>query len=81
MSKNVTRIRVVNRNNNNFRTLQVFKNKVNEEGILQDLKKKEYYVKPSVAKVLKRENAERQRAKEFKKEIKNILKNQDDIFF
>jgi len=81
MSKNVTRIRVVNRNNNNFRTLQVFKNKVNEEGILQDLKKKEYYVKPSVAKVLKRENAERQRAKDFNKEIKNILKNQDDIFF
>ena len=81
MSKNVTRIRVVNRNNNNFRTLQVFKNKVNEEGILQDLKKKEYYVKPSVAKVLKRENAERQRAKDFNKEIKNKLKNQDDIFF
>lgn len=81
MSKNVTRIRVVNKSNNNFRTLQIFKNKVNEEGILQDLKKHEYYTKPSVAKVLKRENAERQRAKDFNKEIKNILKNQDDIFF
>ena len=81
MSKNVTRIRVVNKSNNNFRTLQIFKNKVNEEGILQDLKKHEYYIKPSVAKVLKRENAERQRAKDFNKEIKNILKNQDDIFF
>lgn len=81
MSKNVTRISVKNRNNNNFRTLQTFKNKVNDEGILQDLKKKEYYIKPSRAKILKRENAERQRAKDFNKEIKNIMKNQDDIFF
>tara|TARA_B100000131_G_C17701916_1_gene445075 strand:- start:245 stop:490 length:246 start_codon:yes stop_codon:yes gene_type:complete len=81
MSKNVTRISVKNRNNNNFRTLQTFKNKVNDEGILQDLKKKEYYIKPSQAKILKRENAERQRAKDFNKEIKNIMKNQDDIFF
>jgi len=81
MSKNVTRISVKNRNNNNFRTLQTFKNKVNDEGILQDLKKKEYYIKPSEAKILKRENAERQRAKDFNKEIKNIMKNQDDIFF
>tara|TARA_Y100000361_G_scaffold76125_1_gene67382 strand:- start:362 stop:607 length:246 start_codon:yes stop_codon:yes gene_type:complete len=81
MSKNVTRISVKNRNNNNFRTLQTFKNKVNDEGILQDLKKREYYIKPSQAKILKRENAERQRAKDFNKEIKNIMKNQDDIFF
>lgn len=81
MSKNVTRISVKNRNNNNFRTLQTFKNKVNDEGILQDLKKREYYIKPSRAKILKRENAERQRAKDFNKEIKNIMKNQDDIFF
>lgn len=81
MSKNATRISVKNRNNNNFRTLQTFKNKVNDEGILQDLKKREYYIKPSRAKILKRENAERQRAKDFNKEIKNIMKNQDDIFF
>ena len=81
MSKNATRISVKNRNNNNFRTLQTFKNKVNDEGILQDLKKREYYIKPSQAKILKRENAERQRAKDFNKEIKNIMKNQDDIFF
>jgi len=41
MSKNVVRITVKNKNNNNFRTLQLFKNKVNDEGIIQDLKKKE----------------------------------------
>ena len=54
MSKSVVRISVKNKNNNNFRTLQIFKNKVNDEGIIQDLKKKEYYVKPSMRKRLKK---------------------------
>jgi len=63
---NKTRIKVINKShNNNMKTLQKFKNKVNDEGILLDLKKHEYYVKPSKAKILKRENAERQRAKDL----------------
>ena len=74
MSKNTPHITVKNRSNNNFRTLQAFKNKVNDEGILQDLKKKEYYVKPSRAKRLKSENAEKQRTKDLNKDIKNALK-------
>jgi ribosomal protein S21 len=78
---NCVRIKVVNRSNNNFKTLQKFKNKVNDEGILLDLKKHEYYVKPSVAKILKRENAERQRAKDLRREIKNLEKNSDELFF
>ena len=81
MSKNTPHITVKNRNNNNFRTLQAFKNKVNDEGILQDLKKKEYYVKPSRAKRLKSENAEKQRTKDLNKDIKNALKKQNDLFF
>jgi ribosomal protein S21 len=80
MSKCV-RIQVINRTNNNFKTLQKFKNKVNDEGILLDLKKHEFYIKPSRAKVLKRENAERQRAKDLRREIKNLEKNSDDLFF
>ncbi len=80
MSKNVVRITVKNKNNNNFRTLQLFKNKVNDEGIIQDLKKKEYFVKPSLAKRLKRENAEKQRIKDLNKDIKNALKSQNDLF-
>ena len=79
MSK--TRSKVFNRSNNNMKTLQKFKNKVNEEGILNDLKRHEHYVKPSRAKVLKRENAERQRAKDLRKEINNLIKNKDEIFF
>ena len=80
MSKSVVRISVKNKNNNNFRTLQIFKNKVNDEGIIQDLKKKEYYVKPSLAKRLKRENAEKQRTKDLNRDIKNALKSQNDLF-
>ena len=81
MSKSTPHITVTNRSNNNFRTLQSFKNKVNDEGILQDLKKKEYYVKPSRAKRLKSENAEKQRTKDLNKDIKNALKKQNDLFF
>ena len=80
MSKSVVRISVKNKNNNNFRTLQIFKNKVNDEGIIQDLKKKEYFVKPSLAKRLKRENAEKQRIKDLNKDIKSALKSQNDLF-
>ena len=80
MSKSVVRISVKNKNNNNFRTLQIFKNKVNDEGIIQDLKRKEYYVKPSMRKRLKRENAEKQRTKDLNKDIKNALKSQNDLF-
>ena len=80
MSKSTPHITIKNRNNNNFRTLQAFKNKVNDEGILQDLKKKEYYVKPSRAKRLKSENAEKQRTKDLNKDIKNALKKQNDLF-
>ncbi|SVE06477.1 uncharacterized protein METZ01_LOCUS459331 [marine metagenome] len=80
MSKSIVRISVKNKNNNNFRTLQVFKNKVNDEGIIQDLKKKDYYVKPSLAKRLKRENAKKQRTKDLNRDIKNALKSQNDLF-
>ena len=80
MSKSTPHITVTNRSNNNFRTLQTFKNKVNDEGILQDLKKKEYFVKPSRAKRLKSENAEKQRTKDLNKDIKNALKKQNDLF-
>ena len=80
MSKSVVRISVKNKNNNNFRNLQIFKNKVNDEVIIQDLKKKEYYVKPSMRKRLKKEKAEKQRTKDLNKDIKNALKSQNDLF-
>ena len=81
MSKSTPHITITNRSNNNFRTLQAFKNKVNDEGILQDLKKSEYFVKPSRARRLKSENAAKQRTKDLNKDIKNALKQENDLFF
>lgn len=75
------RVHVVNKSGNNFKTLQKFKNRVNDEGILSDLKKREFFIKPSLRKKLKRENAERQRVKDLHREIKNLEKNSNEIFF
>ena len=75
------RVNVVNKSGNNFKTLQKFKNRVNDEGILSELKKREFFIKPSLKKKLKRENAERQRVKDVHREIKNLEKNSDEIFF
>lgn len=80
MSKCI-RVQVVNKTGNNFKTLQKFKNMVNDEGILMTIKRHEFFIKPSLAKKLKRENAERQRAKDLHREIKNLEKNSDEIFF
>lgn len=75
------RVNVINKSGNNFKTLQKFKNRVNDEGILSELKKREFFIKPSLKKKLKRENAERQRVKDLHREIKNLEKNSDEIFF
>ena len=75
------RVNVVNKSGNNFKTLQKFKNRVNDEGSLSELKKREFFIKPSLKKKLKRENAERQRVKDLHREIKNLEKNSDEIFF
>ena len=39
-----------------------------------------FYFKPSLKKKLKREAAERQRAKDFIDEIRELQKNKDDFF-
>ena len=44
-----------------------FKRKVNRDGILQEVRKREYYVKPGVAKRLKHENAMKEVRKMMKK--------------
>ena len=60
--------------------LSQFKSLVNSEKIIETYKSKRYYVKPSLKKKLKREAAERQRAKDYIDEIKEIQKNWDDMF-
>lgn len=47
--------------------LKIFKRKVNNDGLLKELRDKEYYVKPGVKKRLKHEAAVRQRNKTKKR--------------
>ena len=67
-------------NENINRALSRFKSAVLNEGIIKTVNDKSHYIKPSLKKKLKREAAERQRAKDLINEIKEIKKHWDDIF-
>lgn len=54
------------------RAISKLKQILSKEGLFNDLKKRRYYVKPSLKKKLKREEAGKQRAKDIRKELKNI---------
>ena len=43
--------------------LRIFKRRVNRDGVLQELRKREYYVKPGVKRRIKHENALKARRK------------------
>ena len=51
--------------------LRRFKRKVENEGIMRDLKKNRYYMKPSEAKKAKRKAAEKRRRKIQLRNLKN----------
>lgn len=53
-----------------IKAMQKLKQIVSREGILNEVKKRKHYVKPSMKKRLKREEAERQRIKDIRKDIK-----------
>ena len=57
---------------NIIKALQKLKQIVSREGTLNDVKKKRYFTKHSMKKRLKREEAERQRIKDFRKELKQV---------
>lgn len=47
--------------------LRTFKRRVNRDGVLQECKKREYYVKPGIKRRLKHENAMKELRKIMKK--------------
>ena len=55
-----------------IKALQKLKQIVSREGILNEVKKRRYFVKPSMQKRLKREEAARQRIKDIRKDLKQI---------
>ena len=52
------------------KAIQKLKNILINEGLFEELKKRKYYTKPSKKKRLKRENAEKQRVKDFRKLVR-----------
>tara|TARA_B100001113_G_C21011174_1_gene579329 strand:+ start:317 stop:541 length:225 start_codon:yes stop_codon:yes gene_type:complete len=65
--------------NNVGKAIDKLKNLLVNEGLFKELKDRKHYKKPSLKKKLKREEAERQRQRDFKKEIKAL--ERDDKFF
>ena len=61
------------------RAIQKLKNKLIQEGLFAELKKRKHYCKPSMRKRLKREEAERQRVKDFRKSIAKAQQDEDSF--
>ena len=62
------------RDGNVGKSLMQLKRTLIKEGLFKELKKRKYYCKPSLAKKLKREAAEKQRNKDMKRERRAALK-------
>ena len=65
--------------NNVGKAIDKLKNLLVNEGLFKELKDRKHYTKPSLKKKLKREEAEKQRQRDFKKEIKSL--ERDDFMF
>ena len=61
------------------RAITKLKNIVIKEGLYKELKDRRYYAKPSKKRKLKREEAARQRVKDFHKDIRAALKDEENF--
>ena len=61
------------------RAIQKLKNKLINEGLFVELKKRKHYTKPSLKKKLKREEAARQRVKDLHKDIRAALRDEENF--
>ena len=66
-------------NDNVERAITKLKNIVIKEGLYKELKDRRYYAKPSKKRKLKREEAARQRVKDFHKDIRAALKDEENF--
>ena len=67
----------VGHNQDPTRSFQKLKNKLIQEELFIELKKRRYYAKPSLKKRLKREEAERTRVKDYRKAIRQAQQKDD----
>ena len=61
------------------RSLSKFKNLILKEGILNTLKDKRYFSKPSLRRKMKREAAARQRTKDLHNDIRQALRDEENF--
>ena len=60
------------------RAITKLKNAGIKEGLYKELKDRRYYAKPSLKKKLKREEAARQRVKDFHKEVRAAIREEEN---
>ena len=63
------------------RAMQKLKNKLIQEGLFAELKKRRFYAKPSLKKRLKREEAAKQRVKDYRKAVARARKEEQDNYY
>ena len=63
-----------------MRAIQKLKNKLIQEGLFAELKKRRFYAKPSLKKRLKREEAERQKVKDYRKKLARARQAEDNLY-
>ena len=71
----------IGHNQDPTRAMQKLKNKLIQEGLFQELKRRRFYAKPSLRKRLKREEAARQRVKDFRKAVARARKEEQDNYY
>ena len=70
----------IGHNQDPLRAMQKLKNKLIQEGLFQELKRRRFYAKPSLKKRLKREEAARTRVKDFRKQVARARKEEDNYY-
>ena len=70
----------VGHNTDPVRAIQKLKNKLIQEGLFQELKRRRFYAKPSLKKRLKREEAARTRVKDFRKQVARARKEDENLY-
>ena len=71
----------IGHNQDPVRAMQKLKNKLIQEGLFQELKRRRFYAKPSLRKRLKREEAARQRVKDYRKAVARARKEEQENYY
>ena len=67
----------IGHNQDPTRAMQKLKNKLIQEGLFQELKRRRFYAKPSLKRRLKREEAARTRVKDLRKAVARARKEEE----